>query len=76
MLLALALAACGDAVATSTDSGSTSGAAATTTSGSSSGEPVTTSTGGRGRVIEEPLERCLARVSRVQHLELAQLLER
>lgn len=30
----------------------------------------------RGRVIEEPLDGCLARVRRVQHLELAQLLER
>lgn len=29
----------------------------------------------RGRVIEEPLDRCLARVGRVAHLELAQLLE-
>ncbi len=30
----------------------------------------------RGMVVEEPLDRCLARVSRVQHVELAQLLER
>jgi hypothetical protein len=29
----------------------------------------------RGRVVEEPLDRCLARASRVQHMELAQLLE-
>jgi hypothetical protein len=29
----------------------------------------------RGRVIEEPLDRCLARVSGVRHVELAQLLE-
>ncbi len=29
----------------------------------------------RGMVVEEPLDRCLARVSRVQHIELAQLLE-
>jgi len=29
----------------------------------------------RGRVVEEPLDGCLARASRVQHMELAQLLE-
>lgn len=29
----------------------------------------------RGQVVEEPLERCLARVAQVQHMELAQLLE-
>lgn len=29
----------------------------------------------RGMVVEEPLDACLARVSRVQHVELAQLLE-
>jgi hypothetical protein len=29
----------------------------------------------RGMVVEEPLDGCLARVSRVQHVELAQLLE-
>ena len=29
----------------------------------------------RGRVVEEPLDDCLARASRVQHMELAQLLE-
>jgi hypothetical protein len=29
----------------------------------------------RGRVVEEPLDRCLARASRVQHMEFAQLLE-
>jgi len=29
----------------------------------------------QGRVVEEPLDRCLARAGRVQHMELAQLLE-